>query len=76
VVCFARRGRHYRRHRDFRQYPPVRPPEAELTIRLSFHLEPLFVNRAMVPPTEHREIRQLRWAALRPVADVMALTER
>jgi hypothetical protein len=33
------------------------------------------VDRAVVAPTEQREIRERRGAAVGPVADVMALTE-
>jgi len=62
--------------RNLRQQSAVRPPEAELSIGLSFHLVALFVDRAMVPATEHHEIRQCRRASMRPVPDVMSLTER
>jgi hypothetical protein len=54
---------------------PVGAPEAQLAVGLSLDLIALFVHRAMMPPTEHGEIRQLRWAAMRPVLDVMALAE-
>jgi hypothetical protein len=33
------------------------------------------MDGAMVTPTEHREIRQRRRAAVRPVTDVMALAK-
>jgi hypothetical protein len=43
---------------------------------LSFDLVPLFVDGAVVPATEQRKIRERGGATLRPVTDVMALTER
>jgi hypothetical protein len=64
------------RRRDCGQQPAVRPPEAELAVGLSIHLVTLFVDRAVVPPTEHGEIRERGRAAVRPVADVMPLAER
>src|ERR1700752_5068826 len=73
--CFTRRGRRRDRRRHVRQQLPVRPPEAERTIGLSLDLITLFVHRAVMPATEHGEIRQLRRASMRPVANVMTLTE-
>ena len=69
-------GRHGRRRRDFRQWAPIRPPEAQLSIVPSFHLVALFVDGAVVSATEHREIRQGRGASVRPMPDVMTLAER
>ena|SRR5262244_2478907 len=68
--------RHCGRWWHVRQWCAVRPPEAELSVRLSFDLKAFFVDRSMVSPTQHREIRQLRGAAMRPVPNVMALSER
>src|SRR5256885_14828295 len=53
----------------------VRSPEAERSVGLAIDLVSLLVNRAVVATTEQREIRQRRGAAVRPVADVMALAE-
>jgi hypothetical protein len=39
-------------------------------------LEALLVDRAVMPATQHGEVRERRRAALRPVAQVMSLTER
>ena len=44
--------RHLTSRRDGRNDPTVRPPEPKLTIRLSFDLISLFVNRTMVAATE------------------------
>ena len=49
--------------------------EAKLSIGLAVHLIALLVDRAMVPATEQREIRQRCRTAVRPVTDVMALAE-
>jgi hypothetical protein len=70
--CRGHRGR----QRSLQEHSSVRPPEAELAVGLSLDLETLFVDRTVVPPTQHREIRQLRGASVRPVADVMPLAER
>jgi hypothetical protein len=67
---------HCGRRRDLGQRPAIRPPELERAIRLSIDLIALFVDRAVVPATEQREIRERRGPALRPVPDVMPLTER
>src|SRR3989442_3777161 len=53
----------------------VGSPKAERSVGLAIDLVSLLVNRAVVATTEQREIRQRRGAAVRPVADVMALTE-
>src|SRR5215470_6286387 len=47
-----------------------------MTVRQSFDLKAFFVNRAVMSSTQHREIRQLRRAAVRPMSDVMTLAER
>src|SRR3989442_13767967 len=56
--------------------PPVRAPEPELAVGLSSHLVALLVDRALVPATEQREVRERGRAAVRPVADVMPPAER
>jgi hypothetical protein len=43
-------------------------------VGLSIDLKTLLVNGAMVPATEHGEVRECRRAALCPVFDVMPLT--
>ena len=50
-------------------------PERQLAVRLSIDLVALLVDRAVVPATEHGEVRQRRGAAVGPVTDVMALAE-
>ncbi len=49
--------------------------EAELAVRLSIDSVAFLVNRSMMPATEQSEIRKRGWASLRPVTDVMALSE-
>jgi hypothetical protein len=51
-------GRHRCGPRDVWQRPAVRLPEAQLSIWLSFDLVALFVDGAVVPTTEQREIRE------------------
>jgi hypothetical protein len=64
------------RRRYVRDWPPVGPPEAQLTIRLSFDLKALFVHRAVMSATQHREIRQLRRPAMCPVPNMVSLSKR
>ena len=59
--------------RDIRQRSTVRPPELERAVGLSIHLVAFFVDRAVVPATEQREVRQRGRAALRPMPHVMPL---
>jgi len=40
------------------QEAPVRTPEVELAVRLSIHRVALLVDRAVVPATEQREVRE------------------
>src|SRR6266850_3390194 len=61
--------------RHLRNDPAVGVLELQLAVRLAFDLVALLVDRAMVSPTEHREVRECRGAALRPVTDVVSLTE-
>jgi hypothetical protein len=68
-------GGHHRCRRDVGQHSPVGPPELQRAIGLSGHLIALFVHRAVMPPTEEREIRERRRAAGRPMTDVMPLAE-
>ena len=66
---------HFRSRWDLGQKPAVRAAEAKLAVRLSIKPVALFVDGAVVPATEHREIRQRGGTALRPVTNVMALSE-
>jgi len=66
---------HSRRRRDLGQKTAVRAAEPQLTVGLSIELVALLVNGAVVPATEHGEIRERRRAPLGPVTDVMALPE-
>jgi len=61
---FTRHGRHCGRRWHVGQRSPIRLQENELPIGLSFDLKTLFVNRTMMSPTQHREIRQLCRAAM------------
>ena|SRR5437762_13323969 len=78
-VSFAKHRRGVARHRcwrrDLSDDSSVGPPEVELAVWLSLHLKSFFVDRAVVSATEHREIRQRRRTAVRPVTDVMPLPE-
>ena len=67
---------HPRGRRDFWQGPAVRPSEAERAVGAWFDLEALLVDRAVVSATEHGEVRERGRAPLRPVADVLPLSER
>jgi hypothetical protein len=61
---------------NLREWSPVRPPKLKRTVRLLLHPEALLVDRAVVPATGQREVRQRGGAALRLVADVMAFAAR
>ena len=69
-------GGHRGRGRHLGQRPAVRPPEPQRAVGLSFYLVALLVHRAVVPATEHGQVRERGRAALRPVAHVMPLAER
>ena len=62
--------------RHLGQESPVRAPEPEHAVGLSIHLVALLMDRAVVPAAYEHEVRERRRAALRPVAEVMALAER
>jgi len=47
---------HCGRRRHIRQQPPVRPPEAEFTVGLALNLIALFVDRTVMPETQHCQI--------------------
>jgi len=66
---------HFRSRWDLGQKPAVRAAEAKLAVGLSIDPVALLVDRAVVPATEHREIGQRGGTALRPVTNVMALSE-
>jgi len=68
-------GGHGGRGRDLGQELAVRPPEPERAIGLSIELIALLVDRAVVPATEQRKVRERGRSTLRPVADVMSLAE-
>jgi hypothetical protein len=69
-------GRHRGRRRDVGEQLAVRSPELKRAVGLSIDLIALLVDRAVVPATEQREIRQPGWAPVRPMMEVMALPER
>ena len=66
---------HVSRTRDLGQKPAVRAAEPQLAVGLSIELVALFMDGAVVPATEQREIRERGGAPLCPVTDVMALPE-
>ena len=66
---------HLVRKRDLGQELAAGTAEPKLAVRLSIKPVALLVDRAVVPATEQREIRQRGGTALRPVTNVMALSE-
>ena len=66
---------HFRKMRDLGQKPAVRAAESKLAVGLSIHLVAVLVNGAVVPSTEHGEIRERGGAPLGPVTDVKSLAE-
>ena len=63
------------RRRHLGERTAVRLPEAECAVGLARRLIALFVHRAVMPPAEQREIRELRRAALGPVMKMMGLND-
>jgi hypothetical protein len=53
----------------------VRPPELERPVGLACDLVAFFVHRAVMAPTENREVGERGGASARPVANVMALAD-
>ena len=66
---------HPRSRRDLGQTPAVRATEPKLAVRLSVELVALLVNGAVMPATQHSEIRERGGAPLCPVTNVMSLAE-
>jgi hypothetical protein len=66
-------GGHRGLWRYLRQELAVRAPELERAVGTTLHSEAFLVKRAMMPATEESEVRERGGAALRPVADVVAL---
>ena len=66
---------HFCRRRDIGQQPTVGVPETKIAIGQSIDLLSLLMDGSVVTATKHGEIRERRGPAVRPVADVMALTE-
>ncbi len=66
---------HLRSRRDLGQKPPVRAAELKIAVRLSIEFVAFFMNGAVMPATEQREIRERGGTPLSPVTDVMALAE-
>jgi hypothetical protein len=64
---------HRGRHWHIRQRAAVRPPESESPVGAARDLKALLVHRAVMPAAQHREVRQRRRAAVRPVAEMMPL---
>jgi hypothetical protein len=59
----------------FGQRPTVGATKSQLAVGLSLDLIAVFVDRTVMPTTQHREVRQSRPASVSPVADVMTLAE-
>ena len=62
--------------RDVRYDAAIRPPEAELAIRVAIDLVALLVDGTVVKATQHDQIRESGGPALRPVMNVVSLNER
>ena len=60
---------------SFGENSTVWTAEAKLAVRLSIDSVAFLVHRSMVPATEESEIRKRGRASLRPMTDVMALSE-
>jgi hypothetical protein len=78
VMCAEGRDRvsgHRRGRRHLGQRAPVRAPEPERAIGPARDLIPLLVDGAVMTTAEESKVRQRRRAALRPVPEMMALTE-
>src|SRR5262245_47225451 len=77
LVPHAHHGDGIRRHGGWQRHvmndPPIGPPELKRAVRMALDLIALLVDRAMVPATQEREIRELRWPTLSPVTDVVSL---
>ena len=67
---------HLRRRGDIRQQTAVRPAELERASLESLDPKAFLMHGAVVTATKQHEIRERGRPALRPVADVMRLTER
>ena len=67
--------RHRSRQRHLGQRVAIGPLEPESPVRPARDVKSLLVDSAVVPTAQQREIRQRGWAPLRPVLEVMALTE-
>ena len=65
----------FRHRRHVREYPAVGTAKFQLPVGQALHLESLFMHRAMVAPAEQRQVRQRRGPTIRPVLDVMPLSE-
>jgi hypothetical protein len=61
--------------RHLRQRAAVRPLEPESPVGSARDPVALLVHRSVMPATEQREVRERCRATLRPVVEVMALTE-
>ena len=66
---------HLRGGRDFRYESPIRTAEPKLAVGLTLDLETFLVDGAVVPATQHGEVRERGGATVGPVTDVMALAE-
>src|SRR4029077_17406171 len=60
---------------NFGDHPSIRPSELKPAVWPALELVALFVDRAMVPATEEREIREGGGPPLGPVMDVVPLAE-
>jgi hypothetical protein len=61
--------------RNVRDCATVRPVEPQLAVGSSLDDVTLLVNGAMMPSTEHHEVRERRGPSVRPVLNVVALNE-
>ena len=66
-------GRHRGQRGNVGQEPAIRPSEPERAVGVAIDLIAFLVDRAVMPPTEQREIGERRRTASCPMTDVMAL---
>ncbi len=66
---------HCGRPRHLRQRPAIRAPESQRPVRPARDLIALLVHGPVMPTAEEREVRERGQTAVRPVAEMMPLTE-
>ena len=60
---------------NVRERSPVGSSELECAVRMSHHRITVLMHRTVMPATEQHQIRERRRSPVRPVLDVVALTD-